>query len=153
MQGGPRGPSAYMQWGVTCPKSPTQSATARQAALGWDPIAASGQDASCPNSVGWPTFKSTPPLLHCPPLHRGDPNAADQETFCPSSAGWPAFMRVNPILDWSYHDVWAFLQVLLSVVPFGFSRLPGRGAVWPACGSSPGVRGCTMLCGPCCGYT
>ncbi|KAI3436315.1 hypothetical protein D9Q98_002368 [Chlorella vulgaris] len=47
---------------------------------------------------------------------RGDPNAADQETFCPSSVGWPPFMRVNPILDWSYHDVWAFLQ--LAGVPY-----------------------------------
>ncbi|PRW59554.1 FAD synthase [Chlorella sorokiniana] len=47
---------------------------------------------------------------------RGDPNAADQETFCPSSPGWPPFMRVNPILDWSYHDVWSFLQ--LAKVPY-----------------------------------
>ncbi|KAL4424331.1 hypothetical protein ABPG75_001632 [Micractinium tetrahymenae] len=47
---------------------------------------------------------------------RGDPNAADQETFCPSSAGWPPFMRVNPILEWSYHDVWGFLQ--LAAVPY-----------------------------------
>lgn len=51
-------------------------------------------------------------VLHtsCCCLGRGDPNAADQETFCPSSPGWPPFMRVNPILDWSYHDVWGFLQ-------------------------------------------
>lgn len=47
---------------------------------------------------------------------RGDPNAAEQETFCPSSAGWPPFMRVNPILEWSYHDVWGFLQ--LAAVPY-----------------------------------
>ncbi|EFN50929.1 hypothetical protein CHLNCDRAFT_28612 [Chlorella variabilis] len=47
---------------------------------------------------------------------RGDPNAADQETFCPSSVGWPPFMRINPILDWSYHDVWGFLN--LAHVPY-----------------------------------
>lgn len=41
---------------------------------------------------------------------RGDPNAPGQETFCPSSKGWPPFMRVNPILEWTYHDVWAFLR-------------------------------------------
>lgn len=41
---------------------------------------------------------------------RGDPNAPGQETYCPSSRGWPPFMRVNPILDWTYHDVWAFLR-------------------------------------------
>jgi len=44
-------------------------------------------------------------------LRRGDPNAEGQEVFCPSSPGWPPFMRVNPILDWTYHDVWAFLRV------------------------------------------
>ena len=57
---------------------------------------------TCPCSICF-----APPACH----RRGDPNAADQETFCPSSPGWPPFMRVNPILDWSYHDVWSFLQV------------------------------------------
>jgi hypothetical protein len=42
--------------------------------------------------------------------HSGDPNAEGQEYFCPSSPGWPPFMRVNPVLDWTYHDVWAFLR-------------------------------------------
>lgn len=58
---------------------------------------------------------------------RGDPNAGDQETFCPSSAGWPPFMRVNPILDWSYHDVWSFLQLAnlpyCSLYDRGFSSI------------------------------
>lgn len=43
---------------------------------------------------------------------RGDPNAPGQGIFCPSSDGWPPFMRINPILDWNYHDVWAFLRFL-----------------------------------------
>lgn len=46
-----------------------------------------------------------------PKTHSGDPNAEGQEYFCPSSPGWPPFMRVNPVLDWTYHDVWAFLRV------------------------------------------
>lgn len=47
---------------------------------------------------------------------RNDPNARGQEVFCPSSKGWAPFMRVNPVLDWTYHDVWAFLR--LSCVPY-----------------------------------
>lgn len=66
---------------------------------------------------------------------RGDPNAVDQETFCPSSPGWPPFMRINPILDWTYHDVWAFLDA--AKAPYcklydqGFTSLGSIGKTFP----------------------
>jgi len=41
---------------------------------------------------------------------RSDPWSRDLEATCKSSPGWPDFTRVFPILDWSYHDVWAFLR-------------------------------------------
>lgn len=71
-----------------------------------DPNAA-GRQILCQFTVCLAANALCTPLPRC---GRGDPNAADQETFCPSSPGWPPFMRVNPILDWSYHDVWSFLQ-------------------------------------------
>jgi FAD synthetase len=61
---------------------------------------------------------------------RGDPNAGDQEYFCPSSEGWPPFMRVNPIIDWTYHDVWAFLKHIgvdwCSLYDQGYTSLGSR---------------------------
>lgn len=59
----------------------------------------------------------------------GDPNAEGQEYYCPSSDGWPPFMRVNPVLDWTYHDVWAFLRAArcayCSLYDDGYTSLGG----------------------------
>jgi FAD synthetase len=38
-----------------------------------------------------------------------DPWSQNLQPICASSPGWPEFTRVFPILDWSYHEVWAYL--------------------------------------------
>jgi len=39
-----------------------------------------------------------------------DPHGETLQPFQPTDPGWPQFMRINPILDWKYHEVWAFIQ-------------------------------------------
>jgi FAD synthetase len=45
-------------------------------------------------------------------VRRTDPYCEKMKFFEPTSEGWPTCMRVNPLLDWSYEDVWNFIQIL-----------------------------------------
>ena len=40
----------------------------------------------------------------------GDPHSATLSTFARTDKGWPELMRVFPILDWTYGDVWSYLD-------------------------------------------
>ncbi|RKO95024.1 adenine nucleotide alpha hydrolases-like protein, partial [Caulochytrium protostelioides] len=41
---------------------------------------------------------------------RTDPFASHLTAFSMTDPSWPQIMRVQPILDWSYAEIWAFLQ-------------------------------------------
>ncbi|KAF8336589.1 uncharacterized protein EI90DRAFT_2810604, partial [Cantharellus anzutake] len=41
---------------------------------------------------------------------RNDPHGAKLSFVTPTDPSWPALQRVHPIINWTYHDVWAFLR-------------------------------------------
>lgn len=41
---------------------------------------------------------------------QGDPNCGKQGNFAPSSSYMPAFMRVNPVIEWTYGQIWQFIE-------------------------------------------
>mmetsp|Transcript_4539 Transcript_4539/g.6335 ORF Transcript_4539/g.6335 Transcript_4539/m.6335 type:complete len:250 (+) Transcript_4539:105-854(+) len=41
---------------------------------------------------------------------RTDPYCSNMTAFQMTDPDWPQIMRVNPILDWDYHDIWAFIK-------------------------------------------
>jgi len=45
-----------------------------------------------------------------------DPYSAELKPFSPTDKDWPKCMRICPILEWTYHDVWAYL--LSKKVPY-----------------------------------
>lgn len=49
---------------------------------------------------------------------RSDPGCGSLELCAPSDVdrGWPEFDRLNPLLDWSYSEIWVFLQAF--EIPF-----------------------------------
>jgi len=42
---------------------------------------------------------------------RGDPNCGNQGDFAPSSSYMPPFMRVNPVIEWTYGQIWQFIEL------------------------------------------
>jgi len=41
---------------------------------------------------------------------RNDPHGAKLGFVSPTDRGWPILQRVHPVINWTYHDVWAFLR-------------------------------------------
>ncbi|PHH58634.1 hypothetical protein CDD81_5015 [Ophiocordyceps australis] len=60
---------------------------------------------------------------------RTDPHSEFLTPFSPTDKDWPQFMRINPVLDWQYHEIWAFIRHL--DIPFcslynqGYTSLGG----------------------------
>ena len=53
---------------------------------------------------------------------KGDPGSDSQGHFAPTDGDWPSVIRVNPVLDWSYHDIWAFIRGLSVPYPTLYDR-------------------------------
>ncbi|KAI3636818.1 hypothetical protein MIR68_005085 [Amoeboaphelidium protococcarum] len=68
---------------------------------------------------------------------RTDPHCQHLQAFSPtdSNNGWPLVMRVNPILDWSFTEIWQFIDVLN--VPYcnlydrGYTSIGGKNDTIP----------------------
>jgi FAD synthetase len=45
-------------------------------------------------------------------LRSSDPEGVGVGHFAMTSDDWPRAMRVMPILDWTYHDVWTYIDLL-----------------------------------------
>ncbi|XP_030377867.1 FAD synthase [Scaptodrosophila lebanonensis] len=41
---------------------------------------------------------------------RSDPGCANFQEMMPCDNDWPSLMRIFPLLEWSYHDIWAYLR-------------------------------------------
>lgn len=45
-------------------------------------------------------------------VRKSDPEGANVRSFEPTSNGYPKAMRIFPLLDWTYKDIWDYLDTL-----------------------------------------
>ncbi|KAH9937797.1 adenine nucleotide alpha hydrolases-like protein [Epithele typhae] len=66
----------------------------------------------CPMRIALSLYKSRFPEVEAIMIgtRRTDPHGAKLGYRNPTDADWPRFVRVNPIINWSYADVWSYLQ-------------------------------------------
>ncbi|KAK8795631.1 hypothetical protein WA158_000288 [Blastocystis sp. Blastoise] len=64
-----------------------------------------------------------------------DPYSKSLTSFSPSSPGWPTFMRILPILDWTYGEVWLFIDIFnipyCQLYNLGYSSIGKKGNTIP----------------------
>ncbi|XP_049865760.1 FAD synthase isoform X2 [Pectinophora gossypiella] len=66
---------------------------------------------------------------------RTDPYSSDLDFMQKTDAGWPQVMRVSPLLNWSYHQIWAY--ILKKNVPYcslydiGYTSIGSIHNTWP----------------------
>ena len=66
---------------------------------------------------------------------RSDPHAAAESHFTAASPGWPALVRVAPVINWSYTQIWAYIQSrsvpVCSLYQRGYTSLGPRNKTVP----------------------
>jgi 3'-phosphoadenosine 5'-phosphosulfate sulfotransferase (PAPS reductase)/FAD synthetase len=69
-----------------------------------------GASLTAPTASAAAADKVSPVTCFILGTRRDDPNGVNLEPFAPTDPGWPPVMRAHPILDWTYDDVWRYLD-------------------------------------------
>lgn len=71
-------------------------------------------------------------ILGC---RKTDPNCEKISEFCPTDEGWPYIMRHHPLLNWTYSDVWNYIDdnklPVCSLYERGYTSIGNKNNTFP----------------------